>query len=65
MNFSSPSLSGECVVVWLTSQVFDRAEEGSGEGMKRGRGNSGARYREERVREEGSSSSLSRSGHEG
>ena len=54
MNFSSPSLSGECVVVWLTSQVFDRAEGGSGEGMKRGRGNSGARYREERVREEGS-----------
>ena len=29
------------------------------------RGNSGERYREERAREEGSSSSLSRSGHEG
>ena len=38
---------------------------GGGEGMKRGRGNSGARYREERAREEGRSSSLSRSGHEG
>ena len=34
MNFSSPSLSGECVVVWLTRQVFDR-EEG---GIKRGGG---------------------------
>ena len=33
--------------------------------MKRGRGNLGARYREERAREEGSSSSLTRSGHEG
>ena len=30
MNFSSPSLSGECVVVWLTRQVFDRAGEGGG-----------------------------------
>ena len=30
MNFSPPSLSGECVVVWLTRQVFDRAE-GAGE----------------------------------
>ena len=36
-----------------------------GGGMKRGRGNSGAKYREERAREEGRSSSLSRSGHEG
>ena len=66
MNFSSLSLSGECVVVWLTRQVFDRAGWGSGGGgMKRGRGNLGARYREERAREEGSSSSLTRSGHEG
>ena len=38
---------------------------GGGGGMKRGRGNSGAKYREERAREEGRSSSLSRSGHEG
>ena len=37
-------------------------EEG---GDQEGRGNSGARYREERAGEEGSSSSLSRSGHEG
>ena len=36
-----------------------------GGGMKRGRGNLGAKYREERAREEGRSSSLSRSGHEG
>ena len=62
MNFSSPSLSGECVVVWLTRQVFDRAEGG---GDEEGEGVSGARSREERAREEGSSSSLSRSGHEG
>ena len=61
MNLSSPSLSGECVVVWLTRQVFDR--EGGGD--QEGRGNSGARYREERAGEEGSSSSLSRFGHEG
>ena len=51
--------------MWLTRQVFDRAGWGGGKGMKRGRGNSGARYREERAREEGRSSSLSRSGHEG
>ena len=30
MNFSSLSLSGECVVVWLTRQVFDRAKVGGG-----------------------------------
>ena len=47
--------------MWLTRQVFDR--EGGGD--QEGRGNSGARYREERAGEEGSSSSLSRSGYEG
>ena len=30
MNFSSPSLSGECVVVWLTRKEFDRAKGGGG-----------------------------------
>ena len=49
--------------MWLTRQVFDRAEGGGGD--EEGEGVSGARYREERVREGGSSSSLSRSGHEG
>ena len=34
-------------------------------GDEEGEGVSGAQYREERVREEGSSSFLSRSGHEG
>ena len=38
---------------------------GGGRGDEEGEGVSGARYREERVREEGSSSTLSRSGHEG
>ena len=42
-----------------------RSGKGGGGGMKRERGNSGERYREERAREEGSSSFLSRSGHEG
>ena len=30
MTFSLPSLSGECVAVWLTRQVFDRAKGGGG-----------------------------------